>query len=183
MRWTAAIVLTPLLFAVSTLAQTAGNVFFGYSYYNTNISNIGRASLNGWEGSFEGKIFPAVGIVADFTGEYGSQHFVNPANTCAIGIVCPTTFSPHIYEALFGPRFSASFGKFRPFAEFEFGVGHIGANGFASDTSFATALGGGLDYRIFRPVAWRFQADYVLTEFFSTHQNNVRLATGIALRF
>ncbi len=52
-------------------------------------------------------------------------------------------------------------------------------NGFGSDTSFATALGGGLDYKIIRPVAWRFQGDYVQTRFFGTTQNNVRLSTGI----
>ena len=52
-----------------------------------------------------------------------------------------------------------------------------------SDTSFAAASGGGLDYRIIRPIAWRFQGDYVSTHFFSTYQTNVRLSTGIVLRF
>jgi hypothetical protein len=88
-----------------------------------------------------------------------------------------------VYEALFGPRFSASFGRFRPFGEFEFGVGHVRANGFAADTSFATALGGGLDYRILGPIAWRFQGDYVSTHLFGVHQNNVRLSTGVVIRF
>ncbi len=78
---------------------------------------------------------------------------------------------------------SFSVGKLRPFAEALFGVGHVSANGSASDTSFATALGGGIDYRIFRPVALRFEGDYVQTRFFSTTQNNVRLSTGIAFRF
>ncbi len=41
---------------------TSGNVFFGYSYYNTNLSSIDRANTNGWEASVEGKIFPWVGI-------------------------------------------------------------------------------------------------------------------------
>ena len=45
------------------------------------------------------------------------------------------------------------------------------------------ALGGGVDYRILRPVAWRFQGDYVSTHFFSAQQNNVRLSTGIVFRF
>ena len=185
MRWIAVVVFALFLFATLAAAQvpTAGNVFFGYSYYNTNLANVGRTSLNGWQGTLEGKVFPAVGIVADLSGDYGSQNFVNPANTCAMGVVCPTRFSPHVYEALFGPRFSASFGRFRPFAEFEFGVGHVSANGFASDTSFATALGGGLDYRILRPIAWRFQGDYVSTHLFAVHQNNVRLSTGVVIRF
>lgn len=121
--------------------------------------------------------------MADFTGHYGSQNFVNPANTCAIGAVCSSTFNSHVYEAMFGPRVSASVGKFQPFAELEFGVGHANVNSAVSDTSLATAVGGGLDYRIIRPIAWRFQGDYVSTHLFSLHQNNVRLSTGIVIRF
>jgi opacity protein-like surface antigen len=93
-----------------------------------------------------------------------------------------TTFTEHNF--LFGPRVSMSVGKFRPFAEALFGGAHVSANnGVSSDTSFATALGGGLDYKIIRPLAWRFQGDYVQTRFFSTTQNNVRISTGIVLRF
>jgi hypothetical protein len=144
----------------------AGNVFLGYSCYNTNLANLDRTSLNGWQGTLEGKVFPAVGIVADLSGDYGSENFVNPANPCAIGVVCPTGFSPHASESLFGPPFSASFGRFRPFAEFESGVGHVSASGFPSDTSFAVAWGGGLACRILRPIAWRCQGHYVSTHWF-----------------
>ncbi len=84
---------------------------------------------------------------------------------------------------LFGPRLSVSVGKVRPFAEALFGVGHVGTNGFGSDTSFATGIGGGIDYRIFRPIALRFEGDYLQTRFFGTTQNNVRLSTGIVFRF
>jgi len=186
MRSLATLFLVLLLFATLASAQTptAGNVFFGYSYDNTNFSSIGRANLNGWEGSLEGKIFPAVGIVADFTGHYGSQNFVNPSNTCAIGVVCPPlSLSSHLYEALFGPRFSVSFGKFRPFTDFEFGVGHVNTNTRESQTCFVNAIGGGLDYRIIRPIAWRFQGDIGWTHFYDAYQTNVRLSTGIVVRF
>jgi hypothetical protein len=88
-----------------------------------------------------------------------------------------------VYNVLFGPRVYASFGKFRPFAEAMVGVGHVNANAAGSDNSFSTGLGGGLDYRIIRPVAWRFQADYLHTSFFGSTQNNVRLSTGIVFRF
>jgi hypothetical protein len=64
------------------------------------------------------------------------------------------------------------------------GAAHVNVNdGGGSDTSFATALGGGIDYKILRPLAWRFQGDYIQTRFFSTTQNNLRLSTGIVLRF
>lgn len=181
----AAILFALFSFASPALAQipTSGNVFFGYSYYDTNFSNMGRANLNGWEGSLEGKVFPGVGIVADFSGHYGSQKFTPPSNPCPIGGPCPSGYNIHVYEGMFGPRFSASLGKFRPFAELEFGFGHASINGVVSDTSFATAAGGGLDYRIIRPIAWRFQGDYVSTHLLGLHQNNIRLSTGIVFRF
>jgi len=182
----AAILFALSLLAVPVLAQvpTSGNVFFGYSYYNTNFSNLGRANLNGWEGSLEGKVFPGVGIVADFSGHYGPQNYVSPANSCPSGGNCPSGYNIHVLEGMFGPRFSASLGKFRPFAEFEFGFAHASINGAVSDTSFATAAGGGLDYRIIRPIAWRVQGDYVSTHLlFGAYQNNIRLSTGIVVRF
>ena len=48
----------------------------------------------------------------------------------------------------FGPRVSFSAGRFRPFAHVLFGASHININGFESDTSFGSAYGGGLDYRV-----------------------------------
>jgi hypothetical protein len=175
------------LFAGLASAQipTSGNVFFGYSYYDTNsltgLNN--RNSLNGWEASVEGKVIPWVGIVADFSRHYGSENFPNPAGTCAIGVTCTTNVSDNVQTFLFGPRVSMSVGKFRPFAQALFGGAHFGSNGAGSDTSFSTALGGGLDYKIIRPIAWRFQGDYLQTRFFGSTQNGVRLSTGIVLRF
>ena len=139
-----------------------------------------RGSLNGWEGSLEGKVLPWVGIVADFSQHYGSANV-----PCTVPIDCFIIPSVTIHQQnfLFGPRLSMSIGKIRPFAEVLFGAGHINADGAGSDTSFATALGGGLDYKIIRLVAVRVQGDYVQTRFFGTTQNNVRLSTGIVLRF
>jgi opacity protein-like surface antigen len=185
MRKTLGIAFMLFVFATLAAAQvpTSGNVFFGYSFYNTDLSSIDRANTNGWEGSLEGKVLPFVGIVADFSGHYGSQNF--PA-ACPVSIPnCNASinfnFSEH--NVLFGPRVSASVGKFRPFAEAMVGAGHVNVNGAGSDTSFATALGGGLDYKLFHLLAWRFEGDYVQTRFFGATQNNVRLSTGIVLRF
>jgi hypothetical protein len=194
-----AITVAGLLCCMAANAQvpTSGNVFFGYSYYNTTpltfagINN--RGGLNGWEGSLEGKVFRWVGIVADFSGHYGSESVPSPAGTCAIGVVCsPLPVSTHVETFLFGPRVSVNVRKFRPFGEVLFGAGHISENVGSSlsdnfvmpkDTTPATAVGGGLDYRIIRPIAVRFQGDYIHTSFFGTTQNNVRLSTGIVLRF
>ena len=182
-----AVIIVGMFFLSAGLAAAqipaGGNVYFGYTYYNTNLA-LSRGNLNGWEASLEGKLFPLLGIVADFTGHYGSQQFPSGAGTCGLGVVCsPLSENAHIYQALFGPRLSVPVGKFRPFGEFEVGVGHVNTNGFGSDTSYATAVGGGVDYKIVRPIAWRFQGDYVRTKFFSRTDNNLRLSTGIVFRF
>jgi len=173
-----------ILFTGLASAQipTSGNVYFGYSYYNADLSSLGgRSSFNGWTASGEGKVLPFIGIVADIGQTYGSEH---------VPILCPApacpsvSISAHELNVLFGPRASVSVGKIRPFAEVLFGVGHISTNsGGASDTSFATAIGGGIDYKIIRPVAWRLEGDYVQTRFFGSTQDNVRLTTGLVLRF
>jgi opacity protein-like surface antigen len=172
-----------LLFAglANAQAPTSGNVFFGYSYYNADIFSQGRSSLNGWNASLEGRIFPHVGLVADFSEAFGSQ---NVTIQCP-GPNCPVVenINAHEYNMLFGPRVSLSVGKIRPFGEALFGVGHVGTNGAGSDTSFATALGGGIDYRIIRPVAVRFELDYLQTRLFGPTQNGVRFSTGIVVRF
>jgi opacity protein-like surface antigen len=178
------LVFTLLLFAGLASAQipTSGNVFFGYSFYNTDLSSIDRANTNGWEASVEGKVLPWVGIVADFDGHYGSQNFPSLCPSGSFGCAFNASITEHNY--LFGPRVSASFGKIRPFAEALFGAGHVDLSNFGgSDTSFATAVGGGLDYKIIRPIAWRIQGDYVQTRFFSATQNNVRISTGLVVRF
>jgi opacity protein-like surface antigen len=88
-------------------------------------------------------------------------------------------------DVMFGPRLSFPIGKFRPFGEAMFGVGHVntGQGISTSDTALATAVGGGLDYKIIRILALRAEADYVQTRFFGTTQNDFRLSTGIVFRF
>ena len=184
MRKIGLIIFGMLLLAGLASAQipTSGNVFFGYSYLNTDVSSINRASTNGWEASVEGKIIPFLGIVADFDSHYGSANFSSACPLGGTGCTFNADVTEHNY--LFGPRVSVSVGKFRPFAEALFGAAHVDVNnGGGSDTSFATAIGGGLDYKIIRPVAWRFQGDYVETRLFGASQNNLRLSTGIVLRF
>jgi opacity protein-like surface antigen len=180
------------LFAGFANAQVpGGNVFFGYSYESTNTSAFGpnvitstvtRPNLNGWEASFEGKVLPFVGIVGDVAGHYGSESFTEAT---PIGLIT-TNVTGHEQEYLFGPRLSVPVGRFTPFAEAFVGVAHIHTGGTLptpSNTSFAYAFGGGLDYRIIRPIALRVEGDYVRTSFFSTDQNNFRLGVGVVIRF
>ncbi|HYM75446.1 MAG TPA: outer membrane beta-barrel protein [Candidatus Dormibacteraeota bacterium] len=163
---------------------TSGNVFVGYSFENTNWSGLNstlsRPNLHGWEASLEGKVFPHIGIVTDFSGHYGSQHFTEftPNGPVVVNV------TGHEWEALFGPRLSVPVGKVTPFGEVMVGIAHINNGGISnSNTSFATAIGGGLDYRLVRLIALRLEGDYLRTRFFSTTQNDLRLSTGIVIRF
>ena len=178
----------------ATLAQaqvpTSGNVFFGYSYSGGDavlhsplfFRASHTASLNGWEGSLEGKFLPWIGIVADLSGRYGSHNVA----ACSIGICSNLKINVTTYTFLFGPRVSVSVGKFTPFAHFLVGAGHTNnrATGYSdSDTSLATAVGGGLDYKLIPAVAWRLQGDELHTRFFGTTQDHFRFSTGLVIRF
>lgn len=164
---------------------TSGNIFVGYSFENTNWSGLdsglSRPNLNGWEASLEGKVFPHLGIVTDFSNHFGSESFVEitPSGPVRVNV------TGHEWEVLFGPRLSIPVGKVTPFAEAMFGIAHIHNGDFVdhTNTSFATALGGGLDYRLVRFLAVRLEVDYLQTRFFSTTQNNLRLSPGLVLRF
>jgi opacity protein-like surface antigen len=170
------------LFAFSSgaVAQIPkANVFFGYSYVRADLNNGNRSNLNGWEGSLEGKVLPFIGIVADLNGVYGTNNFPSSSNQIF-------NVNAHEHNFLFGPRVSVGIGRVRPFAHALFGAGHVSVNGqgySASDTAFATALGGGLDYKLIPLVSWRFQGDYLQTRFFGNRQDNGRFSTGIVLNF
>ena len=143
---------------------------------------MSRPNLNGWEASFEGKVLPWIGIVGDVAGHYGSETFAEPTPNGLVTV----NVTGHEQEYLVGPRFSVPVGKFTPFAEVFVGAAHIHYGGTLptpSNTSFASAYGGGIDYRLIRPLALRVEGDYVRTSFFSTTQNNFRLGVGAVIRF
>ena len=156
---------------------------------SADLLSNNRTNLNGWNGSVEGKVLPFIGLVADFSGNYGSASVVPaacPGSTIFGGPCSALSASTDIHSFLFGPRVSVSVGKFRPIAEALIGAGHISesASGFSdSSTSFAYALGGGIDYHLIPLISWRVQGDLLQTRFFSNTQNNVRISTGIVFHF
>lgn len=178
-----------ILFLFATLAPaqvpSLGNIFAGYSYYNTDLG-AQRQSLNGWQGSVEGKFFlPFIGIVADVSANYGNLRFPicpatpvgTPAGPCAtVGV------NSHVENFLIGPRVSFTVGKVRPFAEALFGASHVNTSGFGSDTSFGSGVGGGIDYYLVHVLGVRVEADYLHSNLFNNPQQNVRISTGIVLR-
>ena len=161
-----AVGLTAALFIFAGLASAqvpSGNIFFGYSYERTNTygpnvisSTVTGPNLHGWEASFKGKIVPFLGIVGDVSGHYGSQDFteLTPNGPLTVNVTGHQRY-------LVGPRLSIPISKFTPFAEpawLALAVSHTGLP--TSDASFIrTAVGGGLDYKIFRPIAVRVEGD------------------------
>jgi len=177
-----------ILFLLATLASaqapSLGNIFGGYSYYNTDLG-AERQSLNGWQGSVEGKFFlPFIGIVADVSANYGNLRFpICPVTPVPLPGPCASVgVNSHVDNFLIGPRVSITLGKVRPFAEALFGAAHVNTSGFGSDTSFSTGVGGGLDYYLVHLLGVRLEADYLHSNLFNNPQQNVRISTGVVLR-
>ena len=192
MRRIARIMLFALASSVAARAQIpGGNIFLGYSYVRGNVFSHDvllqppsrTANFNGWEASLEGKFLPFIGIVADISQSYGSQTFAlcGPTLACIPG----QTINSRVLTGMIGARVSVSVSRFTPFAHALFGGAHINDSHAASDsdTSFATTIGGGLDYKFIKGVAWRFQGDSLHTHFYGAGQNNFRFSTGLVLRF
>jgi opacity protein-like surface antigen len=176
----------------------SGNISLGYSYVRADLAtsrplspSFSNSNFNGWDGSLEFKFIPWLGGVADFGGNYGAPR-VTPACEAIPSPPCgPFDATTHVQTFLFGPRVSVPISRFTPFAHVLLGAGHISASGTipgggnfsTSDTVFTTAVGGGLDYKLVKGLAWRFQGDDLHTRFFNSAQNNLRLTTGIVFRF
>ena len=190
MRKTCAIAFTILIFVTASEGQVpipkSGNAFFGYSYsqgHVVNVSSIG-ISMNGWEGTVEGKFLPWLDGVADFDWHYGGATTSGCVGTGCTPVQFRLNGSRHNF--LFGPRASVTFGKYTPFAHFLVGFTHqtdTGGGTSKSDLVFANGAGGGLDYKLIDSVAWRIQVDWIHSHLFDVGKNDFRFSTGIVFRF
>jgi hypothetical protein len=150
---------------IATHAQDNSEFFGGYSYMR--VDNSPSFNVNGWELAGQYKFAPWLGAVADFDGHYGS----------------PFGPSIDIHTFLFGPQVSWP-GRVSPFAHVLLGGAHASVTGGGSDTSFAVAIGGGIDYRLVDHIYWRvIQGDYLRSSLYGTTQDNGRLSTGIVFKF
>lgn len=101
-----------------------------------------------------------------------------------------TIANAHTDTYLFGPRLTyRGYGRLQPFGEVLLGGAHIqgetvGFRGTGSNSGFAMAVGGGVDYKVKPSVVIRFiQADYLYTRLGGANQNNIRLQIGVVFRF
>jgi len=163
-----------------------GDVFFGYSHLGASNCeepyavpytvapgaaivcdplSAKASNLGGWNVAVEKKYLRYFGTVADFSRQCGGAKQSN---------------------FLFGVRGGASIGRFRPFAQGLFGAVHgreFGSAASGSVTSFAEDLGVGVDSRLMRLLSWRVQVDELKTGLSDFQRYNVRVSSGLAIRF
>jgi hypothetical protein len=178
-------------------AQDKVELFGGYSYFRASIEvgqtgplgpgtpcppNCGtpphvaqNANLNGWEFSAQYKFLPFLGGVVDFNGTYGKLDGAGTReHTYLLGpqVSLPTRFSPFAHALIGFARESQD-----PFLR-------GGFNDLGSSTSWASAIGGGLDWDLAPFVAVRvLQIDAVHTHLHGTSQNQPRVAAGVVFHF
>jgi hypothetical protein len=183
------------LFAVLSLLLSLGatasaqetprvEVFGGYSYLRleeaTPVNGVPapKRDLNGFLVAGTVNVTGFLGV----TGEY-SGHFRNGQT---IGVI--NNVDTNFQSYLFGPQIRLFRGRrISPFARVLFGAvrGSIdpsgGSNGI-DDTVFGLVAGGGVDVKLTDTFSFRpFTADYLLTRFNSTNQNNLRVSTGVVV--
>jgi len=163
------LVVASLALPLPAHAQKA-ELFGGYSYVRLDTSP-GSQNFNGWNASLDVNTFKILGFKADFSGTYAS----------------PFGVSTHLYTFLFGPQLNLPTPFVSPFVHALFGGARLGASAggvTTSSTSFASAIGGGIDVHPLPLVGLRLiQADYLTTHFGGTRQNNIRISAGLVLRF
>lgn len=159
------------LLAFPAIARGADNdAFFGYSRLGSNAFYPNVGGLNGWEAAVQIHVAPFVGAEGDVA------HYGMGANATV----------PRTTTVLFGPRVTVGLLGFHVFAHGLVGIAHSAnsAGASISNTSFADALGGGLDVPVLPFFAWRFAGDYLDAPSQSppggTH---ARFSTGLVFRF
>ena len=186
MKRTIALVTVCVLIAMgmSALAQETqrAEVFGGYQYTHASsgTSGVPNFNMNGWNAAVSGYFNKYVGVTGDFSGTYGGPS------------VQGVDIKAHLYTYMFGPTVrAANGGSLQPFGHVLFGGAHIGGTASAfgvsasgSDSGFAWAAGGGVDYKAGHWASIRLgQFDFLQTHISGDSQNNFRYSAGIVLRF
>src|SRR5579871_3865702 len=175
--WGASTLASLLFFGATAYAQEEVTtprfeIGVGYSGLRVNSDNGDQERTgNGGSGSFEYNVNKFVGLVADFGGY---------ANTTS-------GKNDRLLTYMFGPRFNWRHSRLNPYVQFLFGGAYLWNNPQYSTTqnAFATAAGGGVDYRLSNHIAIKpLQVEYVTSQFSGTngigsHQNDVRYSAGV----
>lgn len=153
------------IWSISAQAQSTG-VLLGYSFEHVAVSP-GR-NFNGVEIGLHHSLLGWLSVDADLDG-----HFVFPNQS-----------DGRTFHVMVGPEISIPIpGKYTPFVHALAGYGSIHDSGDVS-SSFAAALGGGVNSHIAPLLTWRMvQVDDLVTHYFGGIQHSIRLTTGFVFRF
>jgi len=198
----ASVLVVVCLLTAAALSQAGGmdrtgdtgsnNIFVGGTYNKATLVAGDKTTLYGWKAAGE-KNFkkPWLSLVGEVNGGYGHHTYVGLTGPLCPAPICGSTVEVRAteYDFLAGPRVSGHAGSLRIFGHLLFGAGHLTGTiktpspATNSKTAFAADIGGGADYRLRGPFAWRVQADYLQTQFYGTAQKDVRFSTGLVIRF
>jgi opacity protein-like surface antigen len=146
-----------------------------YSFLHVNSANYDyQRNGNGGSGYFEYNLNRTVGLVGDFGGYANTRAGIND----------------RLLTYMFGPRFNWRHERLTPYAQFLFGGAYVWSGPAYNHTqnAFATAAGGGVDYRLTERIAIKpIQVEYVMTQIdsasgFGSHQNDLRYSAGVVFR-
>jgi hypothetical protein len=187
--------LTALLFLPTTAHAQSGasgynnpgfEFYGGYSYvfvpYDSTSQTPISGGMNGWDSSLRVPLPFApqwLGAKGDVSGSYRSDGSLD--------------LNPHAYFFLLGPQITAHMGNSTLWVHGLAGSAHLNNAALPSLTSnstFALALGGGVDIGLAHRLAWRFSLDYYNTHFCSSDSavqqianSNGRVSSGPVFRF
>ena len=161
-------------------------VFGGYQYLNIGGGNTNGPTssegFSGWDAAVTGKFSKHLGVEGDFGGAYAT--------------ISGVSFKVYTYTG--GPVVFADAGRIKPFVHALFGGIHLSGSESGASISwngYTAMAGGGVDVKVNPVIGVRLiQADWLYYNFSSTSvsgvsvpgfngSNNVRVATGIVLRF
>lgn len=168
-------VLLPILclFVLAANAYAVGpsfDAYLGYSRVGANAFYPNVSGLNGWQATVHGKVKPFLGVEGD-VARYGLG---------AASVVPKTT------TVMVGPRVTVGAAGVHVFVHGLGGLEHSANSGglSISGSSFAYALGGGVDMRIAPFFAWRVSGDYLCAPTLSPGSGtHGRFGTGLVFRF
>jgi hypothetical protein len=157
-------------------------VFGGYQYLNIGLYStqpFNAGAFNGWNAAATANLSKYFGVEGDFGGAYN--------------YLTSSRASLKIYTYSGGPVVYMNKGRIKPFVHALVGGIHLSAP--ISQNGYTVMAGGGVDAKVNRAIAIRLvQADWLYYNFSNTtvhgaeilgfsHSNNVRISTGVVLRF
>lgn len=163
------------------------DVFVGYTFTSTDLLETpevvpgSRSRLNGGTVEFTWNANPHVGITGQFSGNTGSQRLFSSSDANA-----------RLFTFMGGPKISQRAGQFNLYMHTLFGVAHATisspfletSSNSVSSTDFGMAIGGGLDWVGSGHFSYRIvQAEYMMSQVFSSHTSYDRVSTGIVFRW